>query len=115
MNDQENFRDYMWNKDSNGPSRSECTKRGCRKLETRCLECGRAVNKITIPVIEREWIKVADRSPDAEEMEQYGGWFLVKFAYAKKPELLKFGTKYWCYHNYSELTHWMPLPGPPKD
>ncbi len=115
MNDQENFREYIWNKDSNIYKGSECAKRGCRKLETKCLECGRAVNKITIPVIEREWIKVTDRSPNAEEMEQYGGWFLVKFAYAKKPELLKFGTKFWSHHNYSDLTHWRCIPEPPNE
>lgn len=73
--------------------------------------------------IEMEWISVKDRLPEKD------GWYLV-FAPGYRGNRRIYGSRGMAYsnfkHNYKEhwgiergwggmVTHWMPLPEPPKE
>ena len=60
------------------------------------------------PVIQR-WISVKDRLPEA------AGWYLV-FYNGSQMQVAFFKGKKWPFDNhYHKVTHWMPLPKPPKE
>ena len=55
------------------------------------------------------WISVKDRLPNV------AGWYLV-FYNGSKMQVAFFKGKKWPFDNhYHKVTHWMPLPEPPKD
>lgn len=69
-----------------------------------------------------EWISVEDRLPEFYE------WVLVAAKFVAGPQwiatayrnrLVNSGDWYWWWLRYpseiGEVTHWMPLPEPPKD
>lgn len=56
-----------------------------------------------------EWISVKDRQPNV------AGWYLV-FYNGNKMQVAFFKGKKWPFDNhYHKVTHWMPLPEPPKE
>ena len=56
-----------------------------------------------------EWICVKDRLPEA------AGWYLV-FYNGSEMQVAFFKGKKWPFDNhYHKVTHWMPLPEPPKE
>ena len=57
-----------------------------------------------------EWISVKDRLPES------AGDYLTYMNY-KKPKVLYFMDGYFTEHNSTRwiVTHWMPLPKPPKN
>ena len=78
-------------------------------------------NGVTVP----EWISVKDRLPESKEkILVYGGRTEIWFNGVKQP-MPSIHTGYmrglgegwftWDRHDYiSDVTHWMPLPQPPK-
>lgn len=66
-----------------------------------------------------EWISVKDRLPDGQEevlvyMPMYGSTMQVKFLTDVDPERKTWFCAHWTTNNFDEITHWMPLPQPPK-
>ena len=60
-----------------------------------------------VPVVQR-WISVKDRLPEV------AGWYLV-FYNGSAMQVAFFKGKKWPFDNhYHTITHWMPLPEPPK-
>lgn len=56
-----------------------------------------------------EWIRVEDRLPES------AGWYLV-FYNGSEMQVAFFKGKKWPFDNhYHTITHWMPLPEPPKE
>jgi hypothetical protein len=117
----ENYKEFFMNK---------CTEKGCRNLDTRCLDCGRTVVERVIPSCQ-EWISIEKQD------SPIGKTVLLCITYPK-------GTIFNCradplertrieiggrlYNgNYVRLidqfngnilknvTHWMPLPRPPEE
>lgn len=60
-----------------------------------------------------EWISVKDRLPEEDkDVLAYNGVYMIIAAYTTNP------TKYWYTITGSvmrTITHWMPLPEPPKE
>ncbi len=66
-----------------------------------------------------EWIKCSDRLPeDRIDVLVYNGEACSVSSYLKE-FYNKFGYHEWSHNeeqfNYNEVTHWMPLPQPPKE
>ena len=62
----------------------------------------------TLPTV-GGWISVKDRLPNV------AGWYLV-FYNGSKMQVAFFKGKKWPFDNYyHKVTHWMPLPEPPKE
>ncbi len=67
----------------------------------------------------REWVSVDDHEPECDEMTQFLVCYSFKFLYTK---WFRQGEWYSTWDEYmrnsparrSEITHWMPLPDPPK-
>lgn len=60
-----------------------------------------------VPVVQR-WISVKDRLPEV------AGWYIV-FYNGSAMQVAFFKGKKWPFNNhYHTITHWMPLPEPPK-
>lgn len=67
-----------------------------------------------------EWISVKDRLPDCKNF-----WYLIYVDGMSTMAFLDFdenGNSYWLCHNdndksdcWDSVTHWMPLPEPPKE
>lgn len=56
-----------------------------------------------------EWISVKDRLPET------AGWYLV-FYNGSTMQVAFFKGRKWPFDNhYHKITHWMPLPEPPKE
>ena len=56
-----------------------------------------------------KWISVKDRLPES------AGWYLV-FYNGSEMHVAFFKGKKWPFDNhYHKITHWMPLPEPPKE
>ena len=99
----------------------ECTEKGCRNLETRCLDCDRVVNTAQFGAI---------RS-NSEQLDD--GWISVKAKLPTEHVWIEIGSsiekKTWRgiymdgkflepdlgYKEITNVTHWMPLPEPPKE
>ena len=102
---------------------SECTERGCRKLETKCADCGRLViDRIMIPNWP-DWISVKDRLPNdqqkvlfylSEREAVYAGYFSVN-SYGTIEKFGKFRENLddWWFDEET-VDYWMPLPGSPE-
>ena len=70
-----------------------------------------------------EWISVKDRLPTKEECKKDAGWFLVKRALISRADVSRYDGNEkpnpyydhgWKYAMDESITHWMPLPEPPK-
>lgn len=65
-----------------------------------------------------EWISVKERLPEcAEKKDENLGWLVYRpKAQTKKIMTTFFHPDWWKADNGSsqEITHWQPLPGPPK-
>jgi len=95
---------------------SECTERGCRHLETKCADCGRLVIDRVLP--SHEWVSVKERMPEYNVNVLYTNGFDILLGWFEKPSYLIHSEGYWMTEDngqYEDITHWMPLPEPPKD
>ena len=88
----------------------------CDKCGEHCLECNCMKSS-------NGWISVKDKLPDegvqvltinnpTQQHPEYKLDYIVKF-YKAYPELYIWARRL-C-NEYEEVTHWMPLPEPPKD
>lgn len=143
MSDVQNFREFMWEKEAGSQKVSNCQIHDCRNLVTKCADCGRVVNRITIPMIEREWIVFEIRQFDPFESPKppYDGRAFIaciwgqqvgQAIYARhhdgkdrcpgKYEFFYFsqdpeheGMEIKIEDRPFPITHWMPLPEPPNE
>jgi hypothetical protein len=100
-----------------------CEQSGCRHLEVRCKDCGRSAGKMILPDEKHNWISVSDRLPsDFDNVLIWSNGMCVTGAYLVCVELGK--PLQWIVNDWDEsettiklddVTHWMPLPEPPKD
>lgn len=102
---------------------NECPIRGCRSLETRCVDCGRLVCDRALPAYVG-WISVKDLLPPIREVVLFfNGKREVRYGFFN-PEAAPVNN--WATDNsiwvddlsYDEIgtaTHWMPLPAPPNN
>lgn len=102
---------------------TKCTESGCRNLEQRCLDCGRLVCSYKFPDAKTvtineyysgmRWISVDEALPEEGERvltynPKCGEGCCVDIDY-------RFDKDFWESQGvFSEITHWMPLPKPPK-
>ncbi len=95
---------------------TDCQKRGCRNLEWKCSDCGRIVSTALFLKPE-EWISVKDRpSPPMQTVNLcINGKVLPGWNESVQPEE---DPSYctWEGEGFGAegVTHWMPLPEPPK-
>ncbi len=114
-----------------GHSMNKCLTHGCRNLQTTCIDCGRVVSTATF-IKENEWISVKDRLPkDKQECFVYGKLehqevfdihkAIFHFNIEVDDEINKnryYESQFWEYewaYDFEIVTHWMPLPLPPKE
>lgn len=100
---------------------SKCTERGCRNLEWKCADCGRVASTATFPPMQ-EWISVKDRVPEIDKdvlvfdsnTKQCSVRYRLNEFY---PDCDEENNKYaWNDQGIiNSVTHWMPLPEPPKE
>ena len=102
----------------------ECDKRGCRNLEWRCKDCGKAACTAQWP--QNEWISVKDRLPEDDQfilmcdiamgnlMPTVGWYERLNAEQKENPEERGFFTADHCFRMRLIVTHWTPLPEPPK-
>jgi hypothetical protein len=110
---------------------NKCQKSGCRHLETRCKDCGRLVIEKNLLAIQ-EWISVKDRLPEeslnvlvfVHEDNRQGTsiayyldnrWWGGIYQGENEPFLEVFEDDYRFYLQSCCVSHWMPLPEPPKE
>lgn len=98
----------------------ECTIRGCRNLQTTCVECGRIVCTKCLPT--SEWIKVSDKTPpnsrcvlialydDRPKVEMY----FVHMAERMNEDWVCAESGVSLLGKARSVTHWMPLPDKPE-
>jgi hypothetical protein len=101
---------------------NDCQKRGHHKLFITCEECGQVINEATLKE-KGGWIDVKDRLP---EIKQRGSTQNpcsdeVLCSDGKRCSIgirwICGTTEYFLPHdreNMDKITHWMPLPEPPK-
>ena len=82
---------------------TNCTIRGCRKLEKRCTECGRTIWTWDVP---SPWINVKDRLPE------FGSQVLIYIPEFSGQKDFIAVTLYIHLDCFQGATHWMPLPPP---
>jgi hypothetical protein len=96
---------------------NECEKRGCRNLEWKCGDCGRT--RATAIMVYGEWISVEDRPAPAMQtvILCYQGKSIVGWNESVQPEedpaYCSWEPSFRLLEN-EDVTHWMPLPKPPK-
>jgi len=101
---------------------NECQKRGHRRLFTTCEECNQVIDLKTFKAPDG-WISVKDRLPDIQidvitwcisnggentMFEKYEGYAAIE----RRIEGGSFRTD--LFFN-AKVTHWIPLPSPPKE
>ena len=97
---------------------TECTKSGCRNLQTTCLTCGRVVCTATFP--SPEWISVDELPPKENELVRiWNGKGKITRGRRFIDKLQESGGHY-CYYEEDEsdwgvILKWMPLPEPPHE
>jgi hypothetical protein len=94
----------------------DCLKTGCRKLETKCIECGRIVNSIYFPKVAEYWISVKDEMPiEGRRVLSYSPNDILQIRNDYIVAIMEYRHT-WA-HRLDEIivTHWMPLPEPPKE
>jgi hypothetical protein len=103
---------------------NDCQKRGHRKLFITCEDCHQVINQATFKEA-NDWISVKDRLPEVKEGDTRSNWVLVLTRDSSR-YVADFNTKgsWHCNCNCREgsyadedgndVTHWMPLPEPPK-
>lgn len=94
---------------------SECQKRGCLNLETRCKDCNRLVADRILPP--QEWISVNDRFPEeGQAVLCFDSYYFVKiFTFFDGEPTFYDGDRLWTGRPLGILecvSHWMPLPEP---
>ena len=89
-------------------------------MDNRCICCGEIIpegmlacpNCLVVSkrqATENKWIPVRERLPErGQEVIVYAGGILEPFVYA-----YCFWNKDYC--SFQHITHWMPLPEPPKE
>ncbi len=103
-----------------GFMKTECHIYGCNDLETTCKDCGRLVNTAHY---DNEWIDIQVKNPPQKLRV-----LVARFDSRKNVKMYFIGiaTKYgndWTWgdeeeimdYKYGRITHWMPLPIPPKE
>lgn len=120
---------------------TDCHKRGCRNLETKCLDCGRAVNKMTAICGEWRVFEIKKNSQFEDVQAPYDGAPFLACVWGKWTGEAIFARHYdaqnRCPGKYDffyitenpeyeglqikieedpfPITHWQPLPEPPND
>lgn len=79
---------------------------------------GKTLKQWMVEIAKHQWISVKDRLP--EEETEYLCWFgnFPMGAFARVCRWNKIRGAFWCYSDNAKwafVTHWMPLPEPPKD
>ena len=84
----------------------------------KCPQCGK---EVVFMVFEKKalmgWISVKDRLPEAEYGESDE---VLAISETGRQEILYFDGSNWCYPTgevrarFTAITHWIPLPEPPK-
>jgi hypothetical protein len=90
---------------------TDCEKYGCESLVTQCCKCGRKANSLIMPP-QTGWISVKDRLPPENLWIIGGNYKRVEMGVwmGEKKGFVISSCNYLCL----EITHWMPLPEPPK-
>lgn len=99
-----------------------CEINGCRNLQTTCADCGRMVCEKILPKGEG-WISVEDAFPENKQSVLcYGCYSYDNEDWNVYPSIYQanyLSIGYWEVVNemscIMEVTHWMPLPKPPKE
>lgn len=120
---------------------SECHISGCRNLDTKCADCGRLVISRIMPPLEPQMMKkLMDLHQIIHDLQEklHCRWISIKDRLPEEGELVltnrgassdlrmevdylvyfEDGHKTWSCTREKEqslVTHWMPLPHPPKE
>ncbi len=98
----------------------ECTKRGCRHLQTTCVTCGRVVCEKILPK-PQDWISVKDELPSKsfpilvwrEYLNFPVSVYWMQDGTYGEPGFFEQGDEYEV--KVEDISYWMPLPEPPKE
>jgi len=95
---------------------TKCTEIGCRNMRTICEDCSRTVDTKTFEVL--GWISVKERLPeDAKDVLVYSKEF-DRFCMAFYDRSMSIEGDWINIQSdciIPSVTHWIPLPQPPKD
>ena len=91
---------------------SECTERGCRKLETKCADCGRLVIDRIMPKCP-EWISINEAIPNEGicVLTWDGKYMRTAEILYQEASIITWMDGGVCFNH---VTHWANLPGVPK-
>lgn len=93
---------------------NNCKDKGCQNLSWKCDDCGRT--KATVKVAYGDWISVKDKAPPPLETVILAdkGQVIVGWNASICPEEDPVYYAYESDHDFS-VSHWIPLPKPPKE
>ena len=93
---------------------NDCQKRGHRKLFITCEDCHQVINQATFKAPD-EWISVKERMPKIREFprNEVLTWNGIEVT-ARTYSFYETGKCYFNDLGSPTITHWMPMPEPPK-
>lgn len=85
---------------------------GCLAFESRCKKCNRLLSEATVGPL---WIDVKDKLPEVgEKVLSFNGSISTAIYDDKLGFDVNIDNNYVAFLREFEVTHWMPLPEPPK-